>query len=578
MLKQDTHYLIEIEDVHTHTFSVTLTVPLPAALQIVSLPAWIPGSYLLREFARQLSGLAARQDGVEVRVEQLDKATWRVSCIADAPLQLRYRVHAFDNSVRTAFLDGQRGFFNNTSLCLRVHGAEQQAHGLSLGGLPEGWQVATAMPVSGTGWVAANYDELVDHPFELGRFWQGEFTTSGVRHRIVVSGALPVFDGARLLADAERICAAQVAFWGGVLPFDAYTFFLNAVDDGYGGLEHRASTALIAARRDLPRAGQSEVSDGYLRLLGLISHEYFHSWNVKRLKPAEFATLDYTRENYTELLWFFEGFTSYFDELMLLRAGLIDAPRYLKQLAITASGVLATPGRQVQSVAEASFDAWVKYYRPDENSPNSTISYYGKGALVALALDLRLRATSAQTLDDVMRGLWQRSAGGPISEADILAVVTECGDAAAAQALSAWVHGTADLPLPELLDAAGVAWRVDKPTVAQRLGLRVSESALTGVQVKQVLAGSVAQAAGFCAADEVIACNGWRLRRLDDVPLSLAAGQAGLRFVVSRDQRLIELQVEWPELDAAGPAPVLLSLAESTSQAVRDLRHAWLDA
>jgi len=576
-MQQDISYQIGLEDVHAHTFSVTLTVPRPAALQVVSLPTWIPGSYLLREFARHMSGMTARQGGVDVRAEQLDKASWRLSCTDAAPLVLRYRVHAFDNSVRSAFLDAQRGFFNNTSLCLRVHGAELHAHRLSLVGLPAGWQVATAMPVADFGWVAANYDELVDHPFELGRFWQGDFTAAGVCHRIVVSGALPVFDGARLLADAERICAAHIAFWGGVVPFTNYTFFLNAVDEGYGGLEHRASTALIAPRRDLPRAGQADTSDGYLRLLGLISHEYFHSWNVKRLKPAEFAKLDYTRENYTELLWFFEGFTSYFDELMLLRAGLIDAPRYLKLLAVTASGVLATPGRQVQSVAEASFDAWVKYYRPDENSPNSTISYYGKGALVALALDLRLRASSAHTLDDVMRGLWQRSAGGPISEADILAVVTECGDAVTAQALSTWVHGTDDLPLPELLEAAGVQWRADKPNVAQRLGLRVSESALTGVQVKQVLAGSAAQAAGFCAADEVIGCNDWRLRRLDDVPLSLAAGQSGLRFVVSRDQRLIELLVEWPPHDE-GAAPVLLSLADSASQPVRDLRHAWLGA
>ena len=239
--------------------------------------------------------------------------------------------------------------------------------------------------------------------------------------------------------------------------------------------------------------------------------------------------------------------------------------------------MLATPGRRVQSVAEASFDAWVKYYRPDENSPNSTISYYGKGALVALALDLRLRALGRLSIDDVMRGLWQRSAGGPISETDILAVVSDCGDVAAAQALSAWVHGTDDLPLPALLEAAGVQWRADKATVAQRLGLRVSESALTGVQVKQVLAGSAAQAAGFCAADEVVGCNDWRLRRLDDVPLSLAAGQSSLRFVVSRDQRLIELRLDWPPQDAM-PVPVLLSLADAPSQPVRDLRQAWLGA
>lgn len=574
-MQQDISYRIEIEDVHAHSFSVTLTVPCPAALQIVSLPAWIPGSYLLREFARQLSRLTARQGDVDLSVKQLDKASWQVACTVGEPLQLRYRVHAFDNSVRTAFLDAQRGFFNNTSLCLRVHGREHQTHRLSLAGLPEGWQVATAMPVADAGWAAANYEELVDHPFELGSFWQGEFTAAGVRHCVIVSGALPVFDGARLLVDAERICAAQIEFWGGVVPFEHYTFLLNAVDDAYGGLEHRASTALIAARRDLPRLGQTETSDGYVRLLGLISHEYFHSWNVKRLKPAEFATLDYTRENYSELLWFFEGFTSYYDELMLRRAGLIDAARYLNLLATTVSGVLATPGRQVQSVAEASFDAWVKYYRPDENTPNSTISYYGKGALLALALDLRLRAAGPHSLDDLMRGLWQRSAGGPISESDILAVLSQLADAGMAQALADWVHGTADLPLPTLLEAAGVQWRADRPSVAQRLGLRVSESALAGVQVKQVLAGSAAQAAGFCAADELIGCNDWRVRRLDDVLLALPPGQTALRFAVARDQRLLVLVATLPPADGV-QAPVLLKLADVPAASALALRRAWL--
>ena len=217
-------------------------------------------------------------------------------------------------------------------------------------------------------------------------------------HEFVVAGAWPGFDGARLLADARRICEAQVAFWHGrgKPPLSRYVFLLNAVDDGYGGLEHRASTALLCARRQLPRQGVSESSDGYVTLLGLISHEYFHTWNVKRLKPRDFERIDFSRENYTRLLWFFEGFTSYYDDLLLLRAGLIDAPRYLRLLAKTVSGVLATPGRRQQSVAESSFDAWIKYYRSDENTPNATISYYAKGSLVALALDLSLRGGRRQ--------------------------------------------------------------------------------------------------------------------------------------------------------------------------------------
>ena len=571
------HYRIDLQDAGAHQFQVTLTIPVAAAQQLVSLPAWIPGSYLVREFVRHLSGLSASQQGVEIGLEQIDKATWRVATQGSEDLVLSYRVYAFDNSVRAAFLDAQRGFFNGTSLCLRVHGREAERHTLALTGLPAGWQVATAMSQAADGsYEAADYDELVDHPFELGTFWQGQFHAGGVEHRLIVTGALPSFDGERLIADAQRICATQIAFWQGVLPFKRYTFLLNAVDDSYGGLEHRASTALIAARRDLPRAGQTELADGYVKLLGLISHEYFHSWNVKRLRPAEFARYDYTQENYTELLWFFEGFTSYYDDLMLVRAGLVDEPRYLKLLGMTLSGVLATPGRKVQSLAQSSFDAWVKYYRQDENTPNATISYYGKGSLVALALDLSLRGADApSSLDEVMRALWQRSEGGPIGQAQVLAIVAELGGAEVAESLRLWVHGTDDLPLQGLLECFAVQWRADKATVAQRLGLRVSESAFTGVQVKQVLAGSAAQSAGLSAGDEIVGCNGWRLRRLDDVLLSLSAAQGSLRLLVSRDQRLIELEAELP---AARPcmAPVLLSVNDKAPARALGLRRAWL--
>ncbi|MEJ6008174.1 PDZ domain-containing protein [Paucibacter sp. AS339] len=591
-------YQIDLDEPSSHVFQVTLTIPAPAAQQRVSLPAWIPGSYLLREFSRHLSGLRASQGSRELALEQIDKATWQIACKGASALVLCYRVYAFDNSVRAAFLDAHRGFFNGTSLCLRVHGREQQTHRLSFGRLPDDWRIASAMPrqdAQGQSvFHAASYEELVDHPFELGTFWQGRFEAGGVEHQMVVSGALPVFDGERLLHDAQRICEAQIAFWHGPAnkrrsapPFTGYTFMLNAVDEGYGGLEHLASTALIAPRRDLPRVGQTEASDGYVRLLGLISHEYFHTWNVKRLKPADFASLDFTQENYTELLWFFEGFTSYYDDLMLVRAGLIDEARYLKLLTSTVNGVLATPGRKVQSLAQSSFDAWVKYYRPDENSPNSTISYYGKGALLALALDLSLRCQGdpQHKLDDLMRALWQHShaglstgARGAISEADVLHLITELGGEGLAQEFRQWVHGLADLPLANLLEKAGVQLRSDKATLAQRLGLRVNEAG-GAVVVKHVLADSAAQAGGLCAGDELLACNGWRLRRIEDAALTLSADQAGLKFLLSRDQRLFEMTVDLPGSRVAGSSgaePLLLSLAEKAPARVASLRKAWL--
>ena len=567
-------YQVQALDCHAHLFAITLTIAKPAADQTVSLPVWIPGSYLVREFAKHLQRLQATQNGRTVALTQPDKCSWQVHCSPGKTLTLRYEIYAFDNSVRSAWLDTQRGFFNGTSVCLRVHGQEDTPHQLTLAapGWPAGWQVATALaPLkvnkSGFGhYLAANYDELVDSPVELGAFWSGSFTAGGVPHRFVVAGASASFDGARLLADAQTICEAEINFWHAQAagaktkqtktkaPHNRYVFLLNAVDNSYGGLEHRHSTALICKRADLPRLGQAKAltaSDGYTTLLGLISHEYFHTWNVKRLRPAEFASYDYTQENYTELLWFFEGFTSYYDDLLLRRAGLIDDATYLSLLGKTINAVQQTPGRRVQSVAQASFDAWVKYYRQDENSANATISYYSLGSLVALCLDLSLRPAGSSNLDDVMRGLWQRCAGGPMTEADVLAVVTALGGDALAKRLAQWVHGTDDLPIQTLLQRQGIAVTSDQAAMADQLGLRVTETG--GLRVKTVLRGSAAEHAGLAAGDEWLgvqvgsgkSAQGWRLAKLDDLPLYLGRAK---RFaaLVARDQRLLTLPVTLP--------------------------------
>ncbi len=576
-------YRIAPDDLHGHLYHVTLTVPQPAAQQQLSLPVWINGSYMVRDFSRHLSGLQARQGQRDVVLRQLDKSSWQADCRSGVALVLTYRVYANDPSVRAAYLDSRRGFFNNTSLCLRVHGREADVHRLSLAGLPRGWQVATAMPVAADGTAlafdAAGYDELVDHPFELGTFWRGGFEAGGVPHDFVVAGALPGFDGERLLADARRICEAQIAFWhgddGSRPPFERYVFLLNTVEDGYGGLEHRASTALIAGRRDLPRIGMEGLPDGYQTLLGLISHEYFHTWNVKRLKPAELAQVDWQRENHTELLWFFEGFTSYYDELMLRRCGLIDAPRYVKLLAKTINAVAATPGRAVQSVAAASFDAWVKYYRVDENTPNSTVSYYLKGALVALCLDLTLRQRG-RSLDALMRQLWQRSGGGPVTEADIADALAAVAGRRLDAELQAWVHGTDDLPVNELLDSVGVAARPERAGFAASLGLRLSEGPVSGVQVKGVLAGGAAAAAGISAGDELLAIDGWRIRRLDDALAWLQPG-APFSLLLVRDQRVLTLTLR-PQPDGALATNLALQLLDNPPKSAAARRREWLGA
>jgi predicted metalloprotease with PDZ domain len=586
------HFRVEPLDLHAHLFQVTLTIQKPAAEQRVSLPVWIPGSYLVREFSKNLQRLEARQAQQKLDVVQLDKCSWQINCKPGKALVLRYEVCAFDNSVRAAWLDVSRGFFNGTSVCLRVAGQTGSPHQMTLVATPavKQWRVATGLaPVKVTAngfgtYLAADYDELADCPVEMGNFWSGAFVACGVPHRFVVAGAAPTFDGARLLADTQKICEAEIRLWhktaagkaGKKPPYQNYLFILNAVDDGYGGLEHRNSTALICNRKDLPRlasaagaAGQSakapagastKQADGYTTLLGLISHEYFHTWNVKRLRPAEFAEYDYGAENYTSLLWFFEGFTSYYDDLILRRAQLVDDTGYLRLLTKTINQVLQAPGRQVQSVAQASFDAWVKYYRQDENTPNATVSYYTKGALVALCLDLTLRQESREghavktTLDDVMRGLWLRCKAGPMTEADLAAVLLELGGRSYAKELAAWVHGTRDLPLQALLESSGVSVLTEPAQMAQALGLRVVEG--NAVQVKTVLRGGAAEKAGFAAGDEWLgvetgsekSASAWRIAKLEDVTF-YAGNAAQVRALVARDKRLFKLPLTLPKAE-----------------------------
>ena len=591
------HYRIEVADAAAHQYKVTLTIADPAPVQQLSLPVWIPGSYMVREFSRHLSLLEARQGAQPRPVEQLAKDRWSVATSGRGALVVTYFAYAFDPSVRTAWLGDDRGFFNATSLCLAVEGRTAEPQRIELHRLPAGWDVATAMtridpgaksPKPGKGakavpartqvFESADYDELADHPFELGPFWRGEFTSGGVVHEFVVAGAWPQFDGERLLADTKRICDEEIRFWheGGKPPFARYVFMLYATEDGYGGLEHRASTALIAARKDLPRQGVAATSDGYVTLLGLISHEYFHTWNVKRLKPAEFLPYDFTRENYTQLLWFFEGFTSYYDDLFLLRAGLVDAARYVKLVGRAMNGVRQSPGQHVQSVAEASFDAWIKYYRADENTPNSTVSYYTKGSLVALRLDLALRAGGKATLDDVMRALWREAPGGAVTEELILKTVARLGGRAIAADLREWVHQRGELDVLPALARVGVEPETEPLTLATELGLRLSEGPVTGIQVKSVLAGGAGAAAGLSAGDEILAVDGWRVRRLDDA-LSWIRTGAAFELLVVRQQRVRTLRVAERAADRRNDAASRgLKLAANPTAATLARRAAWL--
>ncbi|RSZ55205.1 M61 family metallopeptidase [Massilia atriviolacea] len=528
-------YAIVPKDLGGHLFDVSVTVAAPSPEgQVFALPAWIPGSYMIREFSRNIVQIRAESNGKPVALTKLDKHSWQAAPVA-GPLSVQYEVYAWDLSVRAAHLDQTHGFFNGTSVFLRVLGQEHSPHEVDIVRPPDAaaksWRVATSLPELGAKrygfgtYVAGDYDELIDHPVEMGDFALASFKAHGIAHDIVVSGRVPNLDMARLQADLKAICETQIAFFEPRTrraPMERYVFLTLAVGDGYGGLEHRASTALICARADLPSTAgpkTADIGEGYLKFLGLCSHEYFHTWNVKRIKPAAFAPYDLQNETYTPLLWLFEGFTSYYDDLMLVRSGIIGEAAYLKLLGKAVSGVLRGSGRTKQSVADSSFDAWGKYYRQDENAPNAIVSYYGKGSLIALAFDLTIRAKTEgkKSLDDVMLALWQRygrdfypGAGRGVTEAEVEALFDEISGLKLKPLFDKYVRGTADLPLARLYAPFGVKFedvrKNAKPAFDVGIGRDGGDCKLT-----QVHEGGAAHRAGLSAGDILVAVEGLRV-------------------------------------------------------------------
>jgi predicted metalloprotease with PDZ domain len=527
-------YTIAAKDLAAHLFHVTLTVDSPAPEgQILALPAWIPGSYMIREFSRNIVRISASAGGRAVDLTKLDKHSWQAPPVAGR-LVVEYEVYAWDLSVRAAHLDQTHGFFNGTSVFLRVLGQEDQPHVIDIprpaDEAARTWRVATALPELkakrygfGT-YIAQDYDELIDSPVEMGDFALASFKAHGVPHDIVFTGRVPNLDLPRLCADLKQICEAQIAFFeprSKKAPMDRYVFMTMVVGDGYGGLEHRASTALICSRADLPTtaAKDKERSEGYIKFLGLCSHEYFHTWNVKRIKPAVFAPYNLQVENYTPLLWLFEGFTSYYDDLFLVRSGMIDEKAYYKLLGKAVGGVLRGAGRTKQSVADSSFDAWGKYYRQDENAANSIVSYYAKGSLIGLGLDLTIRAKTEgkRSLDDVMRALWQRYGrdffnGKPrgVTPAEVEALIDEVAGTKMKSFVDKYIKGTDDVPLQKLLAPFGVEYKDErkssKPSLDANIGRDGADAKLSVVHE-----GGAAQRAGMSAHDLLVAIDGLRV-------------------------------------------------------------------
>ncbi len=596
------HYRIAIHDPHAHLFEVRCTVHQPApGGQRFRLPTWTPGSYLIREFARHFVSVTAACDGVTVALAKVAKDVWAAQpCIGS--LTITALVYAYDLSVRTAYLDGSRAYFNGASvfLCPEGHAdAPSTVEIVAPGGQTcSHWRVATTLARAGAEpggfgtYYAHDYDELIDHPVEIADFAQASFEAGGVAHDITLTGRKRC-DLDRLSSDLARICQWQIELFGGgtgcCAPFDRYLFQIAAVGDGYGGLEHRSSTSLICRHSELPQPGVVKISDGYRNLLGLASHEYFHSWNVKRIKPAAFVPYDLSRENYTSQLWAFEGFTSYYDDLALLRSGVIDSESYLELLGRTITTVMRTPGRHQQSVAASSFDAWIKYYRQDENSPNAVVSYYTKGALVGLALDLELRGNGS-SLDAVMRALWQRygKAGIGVPEDGIAGIASELAGRDLGDFFARFVHGIDDPPLAALLRDAGIVMHLrpsdgssDRGGTARgERGLQSPSwlgAKLTGTtepRLAHVFTGGPAQRAGLSAGDVIVAVDGLRAsaESIDRVAAERAPGEAIGIHAFRRDELLVATVV----LEAAPSDTCWLEVDATADAPARTRRAAWL--
>ena len=550
----DISYQFDFARFSEHLVDVSLSFTATANTPQLWLPAWIPGSYLMREFARNITAVHYRvtdsriKEGDEFsetyRAQKVDKHTWQLPTItAGQRVVVEYEVYCYDLSVRTAYVDQQRLYGNFTSLALAVDGQEQIPVQVSLI-VPESFLLdkeeshvilacglaSTHLRVDGQSedkrhcyqLRADNYHELIDYPFEIATQNKFDFIIHDSQHQTLhhsfyLSGKHSANMG-RLQQDVTQICQTYLD-WLGDAPFHDYTFMTFASGQDYGGLEHINSTSLITPRRDLPNADEPNIpSTDYQRFLGLCSHEYFHSWWVKTVRPDVMVDVDLRREAFTPMLWVFEGFTSYIDDFMLQASGVIDKSNYLRLLAEQINRYYQTPGRDNQSVAESSFDAWIKLYRSDENTGNAGISYYNKGALVALCLDLILlkNTNNRYRLFDVVKAFYTQAKKNDskrigINSADMGDVIGQFMPIAEWEDFERrYVNGVEELPIEALLLANGIKMQVNTKETADKhvpWGMRCNETP-AGLKINRVNRGSVAAKAGISAHDIIIAIDG----------------------------------------------------------------------
>ncbi|RZG49392.1 M61 family metallopeptidase [Acinetobacter wuhouensis] len=544
------HYQIEFDDFRQHLIHVTLRF-VANPTQVLSLPTWIPGSYLIREFAKHIESVKAYDEaGRQLQISKFEKNKWRLFNTDHELITVEYDVYAYDLSVRGAYVDQTRLYVNPACICLGLQDQENSAVELEVF-LPDElkhFQLATGLVskslVKGRYTLKAdNYAQLIDAPFELADQTRFSFEANGIPHEFVVSGQHKM-NAERMKQDIEKICSTEISMFGSA-PFENYTFMTMATGNSYGGLEHPNSTSLISPRDDLPKADEpTEPSEDYQRFLGLCSHEYFHSWLVKFIRPENLANYDLNKESLTSLLWIFEGFTSYYDDLILLRSGVISQDSYLKLLKGQIDRYLQNPGRFIQTVSESSFDAWIKFYRQDENSNNAGTSYYNKGCLVALCLDLGLRLRGS-SLDALMRRLYENTQNGiQVNERTIVELCNELTGDNWIEQVNHLINTTDELPLDQLFPEFGLSYTL-KNEKALPFGLKITEKP-EGVLIQQANREGVGAKAGLSANDVIIAIDG--LKASEKLLAKYAKQQGTYTVYAFRRDEFIQFELQGGEV------------------------------
>ena len=503
------HYLVAMSQPETHLFEVTLhLVDYSSPILDLKLPVWTPGSYLVREYAKNLQDFEAFAEDEPLPWRKISKNHWQIDKIGISELTVRYRIFANELSVRTNHLDTTHGYFNGAALFFRIPGWDKQPIRVTIVPPQPEWQVTTALsPVAEetNTFLAGDFDTLVDTPFEIGSHQLYKFEVLGKPHELAIWGK-GNYQVQQLIADIQKIIQVEAQMFGG-LPYERYVFLLHLFSQAFGGLEHKDSCSLIYQRFGF------RAQEKYDRFLQLVAHEFFHLWNVKRIRPKALEVFDYDQENYTPSLWFCEGTTSYYDLLIPLRAGIYDVKSYLNNLSKEITRYETTPGRKVQPVSESSFDAWIKLYRPDANSANSQISYYLKGEMVSLLLDLLIRSThhNQRSLDDVMLKMWQQFGQDEIgyTPEQLQEVIESVAGIDLTDFFKRYIDSTDDLPFNQYLEPFGlqlVAEQQEEPY----LGMRINTENGREI-IKFVETASPAQVGGIDAGDELLAIDGIKI-------------------------------------------------------------------